>query len=77
MLQRGSSHDIVLNACIAMASGAAAVFSVLGENTSSMIGVAISASLLPPAVNAGFLCSVILMYQNGDYQDTIIKGNNF
>ena len=63
MVQRGSLHDMFLSICIAMASGAAAAFSVLGENTSSMIGVAISASLLPPAVNAGFLCSVIVMYQ--------------
>ena len=77
MVQRGSLDDIFLNACIAMASGAAAAFSVLGENTSSMIGVAISASLLPPAVNAGFLCSVIVMYQNEEYKAIIMKGNIF
>ena len=77
MVQRGSLHDIFLNACIAIASGAAAAFSVLGENTSSMIGVAISASLLPPAVNAGFLCSVIVMYQNKEDKVMILKGNNF
>ena len=57
MTQRGGWNDIFLDVCIAIASGAAAALSVLGENTSSMVGVAISASLLPPAVNAGFLCS--------------------
>ena len=29
--------------------------SILGNNTSSLVGVAISASLLPPAVNCGML----------------------
>ena len=60
MIVRGSTADIVLDIGIAVASGAAAALSVLGENTSSMVGVAISASLLPPAVNAGFLWSVAL-----------------
>ena len=78
MLQRGSLHDIILNACIAMASGAAVAFSVLGENTSSMIGVAISASLLPPAVNAGYLCCVLVMHRNypNEYKNIIFKGIN-
>ena len=57
---------------IAIASGAAAALSVLGENTSSMVGVAISASLLPPAVNAGFLWSVAIMAD----PDLITRGKN-
>ena len=60
MIVRGSTADMLLDIGIAVASGAAAALSVLGENTSSMVGVAISASLLPPAVNAGFLWSVAL-----------------
>ena len=60
MIVRGSTADMALDIGIAVASGAAAALSVLGENTSSMVGVAISASLLPPAVNAGFLWSVAL-----------------
>ena len=55
MVQRGSVDDMILDLFIAFASGAAAALSVLGENTASMVGVAISASLLPPAVNAGLL----------------------
>ena len=38
---------------VAVFSGVGVALSVLGNNTSSLVGVAISASLLPPAVNAG------------------------
>ena len=58
MTIRGSLKDMNLDLVIAIASGAAAALSILGDNTSSMVGVAISASLLPPAVNAGFLWAV-------------------
>lgn len=37
---------------IAIPSGAGVAVSVLGDYTASLVGVAISASLLPPAVNA-------------------------
>ena len=37
---------------IALPSGAGVALSVLGGNTGSLVGVAISASLLPPAVNS-------------------------
>ena len=37
---------------VALPSGAGVAFSILGGNVGSLVGVAISASLLPPAVNA-------------------------
>lgn len=37
---------------IAIVSGAAVAIAIIGENTGSLVGVAISASILPPAVNA-------------------------
>jgi len=37
---------------IALPSGAGVAISVLGGNAGSLVGVAISASLLPPACNA-------------------------
>ena len=37
---------------IALPSGAGVALSVLGGNAGSLVGVAISASLLPPAVNS-------------------------
>jgi uncharacterized membrane protein len=37
---------------VAIPSGAAVAIGILVDNTASLVGVAISASLLPPAVNA-------------------------
>ena len=50
---------------IAIPSGTGVALSTLGNNTSSLVGVAISASLLPPAVNAG-ICwfYALLLYSN-------------
>lgn len=42
---------------IALCSGPAVALSILGENHGSLVGVAISASLLPPAVNTVSLYS--------------------
>ena len=70
MVQRGSLKNGYLVWFIAAASGVAAALSVLGENTSSMVGVAISASLLPPAVNAGFQGAVLIKADN----DLITRG---
>lgn len=39
----------------ALPTGAAAAIAVLGENFAPIVGVAISVSLLPPAVNAVIL----------------------
>jgi len=45
---------------IALPSGAGVALSILGGNTGSLVGVAISASLLPPAVNAVSVTSCIV-----------------
>ena len=42
-------------------SGIGVALSVLGNNNSSLIGVAISASLLPPAVNCGMAVAFALV----------------
>ncbi len=39
--------------------------SILGNNTSSLVGVAISASLLPPAVNAGICWAYAILIRCG------------
>ena len=39
--------------------------SVLGGNAGSLVGVAISASLLPPAVNAGLFWALALVLASG------------
>lgn len=52
MLSRCEIHSLLVGIYIAIPSGAAVAISILGEKTGSLIGVAISASLLPPAVNS-------------------------
>uniref|UniRef100_A0A1B0GPD9 Uncharacterized protein n=1 Tax=Phlebotomus papatasi TaxID=29031 RepID=A0A1B0GPD9_PHLPP len=54
MLSRCELHSLVVGILIALPSGAAVAIGILGENAGSLAGVAISASLLPPAVNSGF-----------------------
>ena len=44
---------LLVSLAIAIPSGMGVALSILGNNTSSLVGVAISASLLPPAVNCG------------------------
>jgi uncharacterized membrane protein len=55
---RGALRSLWVGVLIALPSGAGVALSVLGGNAGSLVGVAISASLLPPAVNA--VSSVIL-----------------
>ncbi|XP_017090571.2 uncharacterized protein [Drosophila bipectinata] len=55
IVSRCDTHSLAIGICTALASGAAGAIAVLGGNTGSLVGVAISASLLPPAVNAGLL----------------------
>ncbi|CAB4009003.1 PREDICTED: uncharacterized protein LOC105336466 isoform X2, partial [Paramuricea clavata] len=55
MTSRGMTRSLWVGVCIALPSGAGVALSVLGGNAGSLVGVAISASLLPPAVNSGML----------------------
>ena len=52
---RGKFDNLAVSLGIAIPSGIGVALSVLGNNTGSLIGVAISASLLPPAVNWGLM----------------------
>eukprot|EP01083_Nonionella_stella_P067087 177201_1 len=67
----GRGHPIALadGAFIAAVSGIGVALSVLGDYVATIIGVAISASLLPPAVNAGMLAAFAL-YEN-QYPDDV------
>ena len=55
MQSRGEEQSLASGTVIAFASGVGVALSVVGDFTSAIIGVAISASLLPPAVNCGML----------------------
>lgn len=58
MLGRGSLSGLISGVLVAIPSGIGVALSILGNNTSSLVGVAISASLLPPAVNTGVLLAI-------------------
>lgn len=55
MASRGSEQNFLVALPVAFFSGLGVAVSLLDEQTASLVGVAISASLLPPAVNAGIL----------------------
>jgi len=62
----GLGRSLWVGVLIALPSGAGVALSILGGNTGSLVGVAISASLLPPAVNAVSIqrLSTLLMSQH-------------
>ncbi|KNC48647.1 uncharacterized protein AMSG_00424 [Thecamonas trahens ATCC 50062] len=53
MSSRGTGVGLLIGIAIAVPSGVGVALSTISQNTNSLVGVAISASLLPPAVNAG------------------------
>ena len=55
MLNRGTMENFYCGIPIAFFSGLGVAVGLLDSQTNSLVGVAISASLLPPAVNAGML----------------------
>ena len=55
MLSRGNFNALTDGIFIAAVSGIGVATSALGDYVSVVVGVAISASLLPPAVNTGML----------------------
>lgn len=61
MLGRGYLRALYVGVLIAVPSGAGVALSVLGGNAGSLVGVAISASLLPPAVNCGLFWAMALI----------------
>jgi hypothetical protein len=68
MASRGVPSALWTGVAIAIPSGFGAALSVLGNNSSSLVGVAISASLLPPAVNCGVLLAAQAL-KGTDYID--------
>ncbi|CAN0414429.1 unnamed protein product, partial [Hapterophycus canaliculatus] len=64
METRGNAWGLLTGICIAIPSGMAVALSILSKNVNSLVGVAISASLLPPAVNTGLCLAVALVGPN-------------
>ena len=61
MMGRADYRSLWVGTLIAIPSGAGVALSVLGGNAGSLVGVAISASLLPPAVNCGIWWALALV----------------
>eukprot|EP01084_Bolivina_argentea_P013119 24582_1 len=55
MHARGDLYGLAIGAIVAFTSGVGVALSVVNDYMASIIGVAISGSLLPPAVNCGML----------------------
>ena len=68
MSSRGELTNLLVGIPVAFLSGLGVAISVLDDSTSSLVGVAVSASLLPPAVNAGltWLYSFVLQFEIAD-----------
>ncbi|KAL7529526.1 hypothetical protein ACHAXR_003014 [Thalassiosira sp. AJA248-18] len=77
MLSRGTRTTFLAGFPIAFFSGLGVALSVLDDQTSSLVGVAISASLLPPAVNCGMLFIVAAVkggdWSNFDFKFEVVK----
>jgi len=67
MLSRGDPYGLAAGFFVAIPSGVATALSTLGKNSSGMVGVAISLSLLPPAVNAAMCWTYELMLLSPKY----------
>ena len=61
ILSRTGWSCLVVGVCVAIPSGVGVALAVLGGNQAGGVGVAISASLLPPAVNTGLLFAMSLI----------------
>lgn len=80
MQTRTDLHSVIVGICIALPSGAAVAIAVLGDNFGSLVGVAISASLLPPAVNTGLLWSfscVHMIFKDFGRFDTFVESKKY
>jgi uncharacterized hydrophobic protein (TIGR00271 family) len=71
MASRASMTNFYVALPIAFFSGLGVAVSLLDDQTSSLVGVAISASLLPPAVNAGILWIAYIFAENGFIESNI------
>jgi hypothetical protein len=69
MLTRGALENLLVGLPIAFFSGLGVAVSLLDDQANSLVGVAISASLLPPAVNAGMMVMAYVFQEKGTIAD--------
>lgn len=68
---RGTVQNLIFTAISSSAAGAVLGVSITGGGINSMVGVALSASLLVPIIDAGMLCIYSLMYSTTDNYPTL------
>lgn len=71
MKSRGDPLALLVGLCIAIPSGMGVALSVTGDNAGGLVGVAISASLLPPMVNAGMCMGIAAISHD---EDVAVRG---
>ena len=76
MIGRGEWRSLWVGVLIAVPSGAGVALSVLGGNAGSLVGVAISASLLPPAVNCGIFWAASFVMKVSEKGDNVFFDNS-
>ena len=74
---RGTIVGILTGIAIATPSGVGVALSILSNNTSSLVGVAISASLLPPAVNAGMMWAYAIFCESSNQHVPYIDSKHY
>ena len=67
MESRGSWWGLVLGIFVAAPSGLGVAVAITGGGINALVGVAISASLLPPIVNSGLCLSLGIFYSSGGH----------
>ena len=81
MVSRSLIHSVIIGIFVAIPSGIAVAIGILGDNFGSLAGVAISASLLPPAVNTGLMFAFAVIYKLFEGDDarfnTLIKSSTY
>ncbi|XP_069687902.1 uncharacterized protein [Periplaneta americana] len=78
MKARGMARSLWIGILWALPSGTGVALALLQGSAGPLIGVAISASLLPPAVNCGIMwgmACIVLIY--GDIKIPYLKGENY
>jgi Domain of unknown function (DUF389) len=75
MSARGGKLTLLTGVVIGIFSGGGVALSVVSDNSASLVGVAISASLLPPLVNAGMAWAVAATHASIKCDPTILDSH--
>merc|ERR1719479_317392 len=73
MSSRGSVLGLISGAAIAIPSGCGVALGVTGEHINPLVGVAISAALLPPIVNSGLALTLGLTAMLREYTSDVVQ----